>query len=487
VILATADKGELRVTSISKKGLLEDWPWSGSAPSSDWLMAGNLISADQAVGLPALLAALLMLADSISMLPTIVYRGAGSDERDRAPDTWQWDLFHRRPNAETTPGAFRADIVLSLAAGGNAFIRKWKSGGRVRQLEVLDRRFVRARRSGGRVVFDDYTYTGKPGDATTRDATDIIHLRLGRLNASSNLVYSPEGISPVSAARVAIATGLKRQRFEAGYYDRDAKPGVVLTFPQNVDEEQARAFIDLWDAEHAGVDRAHSTAAVGGGATVTQIPINLHDAQFVEANRLTMSQMAGIYRIPKEFLDADTGARPASSPDVARNRLVTFALGPYLTIMDEGFSADPDLCPPGEHLYVEHLSDALLRPDTQARYEAYKNARQAGWLTANEIRRLEGYKPDPRGDELQATPVGGAPNDSGGGGGKSREVIVIPAGGYKSQDGDDAIAAAIAEGLKAIAEREPLELRAVLEVPNRQVVVKRADGTETLYSEEESS
>jgi hypothetical protein len=35
-------------------------------------------------------------------------------------------------------------------------------------------------------------------------------------------------------------------------------------------------------------------------------------------------------------------------------------------------------------------------------------ARQAGWLTANEIRALENYPPVDGGDVLQVTPVGGA-------------------------------------------------------------------------------
>jgi hypothetical protein len=37
-------------------------------------------------------------------------------------------------------------------------------------------------------------------------------------------------------------------------------------------------------------------------------------------------------------------------------------------------------------------------------------ARQAGWLTANEIRALENYPAVEGGDDLQMTPVGGAPN-----------------------------------------------------------------------------
>jgi phage portal protein BeeE len=72
--------------------------------------------------------------------------------------------------------------------------------------------------------------------------------------------------------------------------------------------------------------------------------------------------------------------------------------------------ADDDLFPAGSDLQPEWLVDGLLRADTQVRYAAYVQARQAGWLSANEIRALENYPPVEGGDQVQQTPVGGAPN-----------------------------------------------------------------------------
>jgi hypothetical protein len=78
--------------------------------------------------------------------------------------------------------------------------------------------------------------------------------------------------------------------------------------------------------------------------------------------------------------------------------------------IDQALSASRLLFPRGgERMHVETLVDALLKPDIQTRYEAYKAARQAGWLTANEIRALENYPPKDGGDELQA-PRSAAPS-----------------------------------------------------------------------------
>lgn len=72
--------------------------------------------------------------------------------------------------------------------------------------------------------------------------------------------------------------------------------------------------------------------------------------------------------------------------------------------------ADLDMFP-REDLTPEWLVDGLLRADTATRYDAYIKARQAGWLSANEIRAFENLPPVEGGDEVQQTPVGGAPND----------------------------------------------------------------------------
>ena len=90
--------------------------------------------------------------------------------------------------------------------------------------------------------------------------------------------------------------------------------------------------------------------------------------------------------------------------------LTTFALGPILTAIDQALSGD-HLFPEGSELFAETLADGLLKPDMKTRYEAYRLARQGGWITANELRARENLPPVEGGDEIQQTPVGGAPNN----------------------------------------------------------------------------
>jgi HK97 family phage portal protein len=385
----------------SRKLAPDDIPWSLDPESLfAWLSTGRGLSVEQAVGLPALLGAISRGAHALGMIPQLVYEGDAPNRR-RARGSWQWELLHRRPNQDPagTPFAVRADLAACLMSDGNAYLRKLRSPTRNRVVELLplDPTKIDVVRRGGQVVFLDRSEGGGP---VVRTSSEIIHIRGFATRGAL------KGVSPITAARVAFMAGLKRQRFEERYYDNDARPGGVIEFPQNVSAEEGEDWLALWRSQHQGVERSHEPAVIGGGARWVTVPISLEDAQFVEAQKMTTRDIAAIYGFPPSFL-GDTD-QPMSEQDW--RAFVTFGLGWMYTAIDQAMNADPDLVPPGSDLTIEHLPDALLKPSQRDRYAGYKDARQAGWLSPNEIRALENYPPVEGGDEIQMTPVGGAPN-----------------------------------------------------------------------------
>ena len=89
-------------------------------------------------------------------------------------------------------------------------------------------------------------------------------------------------------------------------------------------------------------------------------------------------------------------------------RFLKVDLAPRLSRIEASFRRDPDLF--NGDLFPQFLMDAVLRPDAKTRYESYRLARQGGWLTPNEIREREDLPRVEGGDDIQQTPVGGAPN-----------------------------------------------------------------------------
>lgn len=385
----------------------EAWPYSAVPPSE--LVGGGLYGAsrthlEQAVGIPALLSVMYRISVLTAGVPLKVYRGQ-SPQRVAATDSWQYELLHDRP---TTDGigalSFYADLAFSIAGAGYTAVRKWKSRGRVAELEPVDATKITPKRADdGRLVFE-LRDSGKP---ETLDKRDIIYIR------GPAMPGSVVGLSPIAATRLGLTTALKRQLFEGRWYDKNAQAGVIMAFPEKMPQVEAEGWIDMWDERHQGPENWHSTGAIGGGAQVTVLPINLRDAQFVEANQFTAAQIGGMYGMTLPFLNM--GENSPTPEDW--HYLVVAGLGWILTAIGQAFTQDRDLFPlepdPSRRMLAEHVLDALTKADMKTRYEAYLKARQAGWLTANEIRAKENEPPHPDGDELQATPVGGAPNHPG--------------------------------------------------------------------------
>lgn len=388
---------------------VEAWPYNGGVPPSE-LVGGGLLGStrvhlEQAVGIPALLGVMLRTSLLAAGVPLKVYRGQSPD-RGVADDSWQYHALHDRPNRDGLGAqAFYADIFFSLAGAGYACIRKHPglepASRRTYSFEPLDVTKTTPKRDDlGQLIFE-YRDGGKPEILTQRD---VIYVRGPAMPGS--LV----GLSPIAAARLGITTALKRQLFEARYYDRNAEARVVLSFPERMTRTEAEGWVDMWDEDHSGPENWHSTGAIGGGATVTTVPVSLVDAQYVEANQFTAAQLGAIYGMPLPFLNLGDN----SPTEEDWRYLVTAGIGWMLTAVAQAFTQDRDVFPietdPRQRMLAEHVVDALTKADIKTRYDAYKAARQAGWLTANEIRAKENYPPDDRGDDLQATPVGGAPN-----------------------------------------------------------------------------
>lgn len=361
---------------------------------------GMHLQDDQAAGLPSVGAAVRLISETIGSLPCLVYRGSGSD-RAKASDTIQWDLLHERPSIDSTPFDLFQDIAACIETRGNAFIQKVRDArGRVVELVVIDPDAVR--------VYRDSDSREKKFDVQAGGTryvglgqTDILHVR------GMTLRGGIRGISPIELHRNSIAMAYAVQEYVGRYFQNDATPGMVIKVPGTLSNQQARQILEVWSANHAGLRNAHRPSVLAGGAELDQVRVNLRDTTAIDAQKFSVFEVARMFNIPPTLLGAfESTFRPTADEADA---FLKFCLGPRLRRIESAFRADPDLFG-GTDLYPEFKVDSLLRGSTAERFTAYVAARQAGWLSANEIRELENYPAVPDGDNVQQTPVGGAPN-----------------------------------------------------------------------------
>jgi phage portal protein BeeE len=137
----------------------------------------------------------------------------------------------------------------------------------------------------------------------------------------------------------------------------------------------------------------------------------MRDAQYIETQRFSAEEVCRICRVTPGMLGivpAGSGRSATANDDF--DRFLQADIGPRIRRIEMALMRDADVFPSGGNLFPEFLTAAVLKPSMTTRFAAHKDALQGGWETANEVRALENLPPKDGGDELQQTPVGGAPN-----------------------------------------------------------------------------
>lgn len=351
---------------------------------------------DAVEAVPAAGAAIRLLSETGGLLPITVRTGRrGDPDSQPAPSSWEAGVLSQ-PNVEQSAFDTWSFAIASLQRGGAFFLKSKDRTGRVAELFVMDPRKVVAKVENGEVVFKVREGT-KTKTLTRRDVVYV----------PGYLCRSPFiGSSVVANYAATIGAALALEAFQGRFFENDASPGGVITVPGNPKKPQRDELRDSWEARHAGAGNAHRVGILWGGASYDTVGINLNDAQFIESMGWTVEQVARMYRVPKKML---TGEADETDPEVENLRFATYSLQPWTSRIEQALSMDRDLFPDGSRHAAFNL-EPLLRANFSVRATSYREARQGGWMTANEIRRREGMPDHTDGDQLQVTPVGGAPN-----------------------------------------------------------------------------
>lgn len=394
---------------------------------------GATLGPEQAIGAPAILSVIRFISQAVGLIPFNVLRDTdpSANIRERAVETWQWNLLNRRPAPPpVTPFNLKADIAANFCGFGNAYLRKFKpttvvprfSGQtpRVTELMSLHGGSVSVKRAGadgqqsapvpnGAIYFEDSTGTTN----VARSTSDIIHIRSFSIDKDGLT-----GVSPITACRTFVSASLKRGQFDERHLTNGLFPGLAIEFPRGMSEEQAARWLDVIDQKHKGSGKAGKAIGYPNGANVTPLQISLQDALFADMTRLTMEQACSLYQVPLIFFSTVI-RRPITDDDY--RHFTAFCLGPVLRATTEALIADDDLFKPGvdDDLLVKPDSSALIEMDPLKKAQIEHTKIQDGTLLVDEVRGDDGMPPLPPipkdwqetpGMIPQITPVGAAPN-----------------------------------------------------------------------------
>jgi HK97 family phage portal protein len=298
------------------------------------------------------------------------------------------DLF-KRPNQYQTQFQFIQQWVTSKLLTGNTYVLKKRKGNKIEGLYILEPDAVQVLVSDSGEVFYELKADNLSAiqEKVTVPAIDMIHDRY------ACLFHPLVGISPIYACGYSATMGNAITNTSAGFFQKQATPGGILTAPGRISDETAARLRDEWQSRYSG-QNAGRVAVLGDGLKFERMVMTATDAQLIEQLRWTIEDIARAFRYPLYKLGAGT---PPISNNVEMLNLEYYSgcLQPMIeameSVMDLGFDLKADE-------FVEFDLNGLSRMDTQSTYNNISAGIKGGFLSPNEGRKAINLPPVEGGD-----------------------------------------------------------------------------------------
>lgn len=226
----------------------------------------------------------------------------------------------------------------------------------------------------------------------TVPARDVLHVRL--FPGEHPLL----GMSPLRAAIFPIVHGRNIQEQQTDLFSKRAHPDGVLSFKTPIKEAYAKSLAEKWNQRYGPMGEG-GVAILDGDATWTQTVISANDAQLVEQYRLTIFDVARIYRVPSHMMGLTEEGGPQFSNAETLSRLYyNQCLGFHIEHLEAGLDKHFDLVDDdGTEFEVERM---MMRTDFAVVVESLTKAVQGGLMTPNEARAVRNLEAQEGGEAI---------------------------------------------------------------------------------------
>lgn len=337
--------------------------------------AGETVTIETALGVPAVWAAVNFIAGTIAGLPLMVYRKT-EDGRKRVTDPLA-EMLHARANDGLSSFEWRKWLFEQVLTGGRGltFIERAPSG-RVLALWPLDPTRTTVKRIDGRKMVEYLD-----GNVTRRyEAAEVIDIPA---------MLKPDMIghrSPIMSNKDVIGMAQAMAKYGGSYFLNGGVPPFAVTGPFQSEAALRRAADDLEAAVRKASKEKRQALTLPAGLEIKPIGADPQKSQMVEAQRFVIEQIARIYSLPPVFLQ-DLTHGTYSNTEQQDLHLTKHTIKRWVEQFEQEMNLK--LFPRGSRLYVEMAMDGLLRGAFKERMDGYAQAIQHGILKPGEAREME--------------------------------------------------------------------------------------------------
>ena len=334
--------------------------------------SGTTVTQIDSLRIEAVYACARLISDSISTLPVDTYIRVGAERKAFRPRPMWLDI----PETGVTRTEHFQQVLVSLLLNGNSFTRIVRDDQGVAALVVLNPEKVECSRDQ---VTRRPIYIYDQRDIIQSD--DMIHITELRLPGELR------GRSKIDLVKENLGLAKALEEFAARFFGQGSSASGIIEFPGNLTREQAKDLVSSFEEGHRGLRRSHRPGVLFGGAKFTKTTVDNDSAQFLESRRFAIEEIGRIFRCPPSMLGVTTaGAMSYASVEQNGIHFVQHTLRPYISKIEDS------------RAFLKFNVDGLLRGDQASRYAAFSTGLQSGFLSINDIHRIEDMAPTDGGD-----------------------------------------------------------------------------------------
>lgn len=353
--------------------------------------SGVTVNAETAMRVTTVYACVALVAGAIASLPLAIYDRETSEKADH--DYW-W-LFNEKACDGWTAATAWEYLIASKLLYGDGFAQLLRASfysNKIIGWKPLHPSRVDPFRDAEGLLW--YRVTDNSGKQSVIHSADMLHLpSLGfdGLRSPSPITY---------AAREAIGTSMAAERFSGQFFSQGSTHDIALKTKSNMSKEQADGLRASYLARQAG---SRGPLVLHGGLEVEKLSITPVDAQLLPTRLFGVNEICRALGVPPHMV-AHTEKTTSWGSGIAEQGagFVRYTLLRHINPLRQELNTK--LWPVRQRFYIEHVTEGLERADLAARSNAHRvalgRAGEPGWMTVNEVRKVENLPPIEGGNTL---------------------------------------------------------------------------------------
>ena len=357
--------------------------------------SGERVDEKSAMQIATVYACVRLLAESVASLPLHLYRVTNDEGgKEKARDHPLYKILYRQANPEMTSFSFREVMMTHLLLWGNAYAQIVRDGknGVLGLYPLLPENVEIDRDDSGNLYYIYHAYTDEvPGE----NNKDIVFKREEILHIPGLGFNGLVGFSPIAMMKNALGTTLAVERYGSSFFRNGAQPSGVLEHTgvlKNPDRIRQN-----WSDVYGGANNAHKVAVLEEGMSYKPISLPPEDSQFLSTREFDVEEICRIFRVPPHLVQ-DLKRSTFNNIEHQGISFVQYTLMPWLERFEQAIIKDVLVDTEQDEYFPKFNVDGLLRGDYKSRMEGYAVGFSNGFLSPNDIRKLENMDPIPNGD-----------------------------------------------------------------------------------------